>query len=56
MGKPRSAVAVLEQAKIVLGRMQGDVDLKATTLYDRAEWENRLDSEINQPPYFATIP
>lgn len=56
MGKPQSAVAVLEQAKIVLGRMKADLNLKATTLYDRAEWEKRLDSEINQPPYFATIP
>ena len=56
MDKPRSAVAVLEQAKIVLARINPKLDLKASTLYNRAEWEKRLQAEIDQPPYLATVP
>lgn len=44
LGQPRQARGAVEQAKIALDRMKADVPFDTTTLRDRKQWKELLDS------------
>ena len=43
LNKPSQARGVIEQAKIVLGRLPADADFRQSTNFSRAEWERILE-------------